>query len=66
MDIASLNSKFGIGEELTFNEIAAGITAIEVDTTLATATISLLGGQVLTEHPKSQQEPVLWVSKLAQ
>lgn len=66
MDIASLNRKFGIGNELGFKKIAAGIRSIEVDTTLATASISLMGGQVLTWHPKSQQEPVLWVSKLAQ
>lgn len=66
MEIASLNKKFGIGNELGFKEIAAGITAIEVDTALTTASISLMGGQVLTWHPKSQQEPVLWVSKLAQ
>jgi len=66
MDIALLNKKFGIGEELGFKEIAAGITAIEVDTALAAASVSLMGGQVLTWHPKSQQEPVLWVSKLAQ
>lgn len=66
MDIASLNKKFGNGNELGFKEIAAGITSIEVDTALATASISLMGGQVLTWHPKSQTEPVLWVSKLAQ
>lgn len=66
MDIASLNKKFGIGNELGFKEIAAGIAAIEVDTALTTASISLMGGQVLTWHPKSQHEPVLWVSKLAQ
>ena len=66
MHIASLNKKFGIGKELGFKEIAAGIIAIEVDTALATASVSLMGGQVLTWHPKSQQEPVLSVSKLAQ
>lgn len=66
MSIASLNKKFGIGNDLGFKEIAGGVTAIEVDTALATASISLMGGQVLTWHPKSQQEPVLWVSKLAQ
>lgn len=66
MNIASLNKKFGIGNELGFEEIAARITAIKVDTAQATASISLMGGQVLTWHPKSQQEPVLWVSKLAQ
>ncbi len=52
MDIASLNKKFGIGSELGFKEIAAGITAIEIDTALATASISLMGGQVLTWHFK--------------
>ncbi len=66
MHIASLNNKFGIGKELGFKEIAEGIIAIEVDTALATASVSLMGGQVLTWHPKSQQEPVLWVSELAQ
>ena len=66
MDIASLNKKLGIGTELGFKEIAAGIIAIEVDTAMATASISLMGGQVLTWHPKSQKEPILWVSKLAQ
>jgi D-hexose-6-phosphate mutarotase len=66
MDIASLNKKFGIGNALGFKEIAVGITAIEVETVLASASISLMGGQVLTWLLKSQQEPVLWVSKLAQ
>lgn len=44
MDIASLNKKFGIGNELGFKEIATGIPAIDVDTSLATASISLMGG----------------------
>ena len=66
MDIKSLNKRFGIGNKLGFKEIAAGIAAIQVDTDLATASISLTGGQVLTWHPKSQQQPVLWISKLAQ
>lgn len=43
MNIASLNKKFGIGSELGFKEIAAGIIAIEVDTALATASVSLMG-----------------------
>lgn len=66
MDIVTLYKKFGIGNELSFKEIAAGMVAIEVDTNLASASISLMGGQVLTWHPKSQRQPVLWVSKLAQ
>lgn len=65
MDIASLNNKFAIGTELIFKQLSSGTTLIEIDTPQATATISLEGGQVVTWHPKSQAEPVLWVSKLA-
>ena len=66
MDIASLNKKFAIGTELIFKQRDSGTTLIEIDTQLATATVSLEGGQVVAWHPKSQCEPVLWVSKLAQ
>ncbi len=66
MEIASLNKKFAIGNNLGFKESVVGFTVIEVDTDLATASISLMGGQVLTWQPKSQQEPVLWISKFAQ
>ena len=44
MKIPSLCKKFGILNKLDFKEIAAGIAAIEVDTALATASISLMGG----------------------
>ncbi len=46
MDIASLNKKFGMGKELGFKEIAAGIIAIEVDTALATASIAVVHSRV--------------------
>jgi glucose-6-phosphate 1-epimerase len=65
MSIEFLTMNFAIGSELSFKEIETGML-IEVDTAQATATISLTGGQVLTWNPKSQVEPVLWVSKLAQ
>jgi len=66
MDISSLNNKSAIGTELIFRQLDSGTTLIDIDTPLATATISLEGGQVVAWHPKSQREPVLWVSKLAQ
>jgi glucose-6-phosphate 1-epimerase len=66
MDISSLNNKFAIGTELILKQLASGTTLIEIDTPLATATISLEGGQVIAWHPKIQSDPVLWVSKLAQ
>lgn len=65
MDITSLNNKFAIGAELIFKQLASGTTLIEIDTPLATATISLEGGQIVAWRPKSQSEPVLWASKLA-
>ncbi|WP_435219084.1 D-hexose-6-phosphate mutarotase [Luminiphilus sp. nBUS_07] len=66
LDIASLNNKFGIGALLSFTQLLSGTKLIAIDTPLAAATISLEGGQVVAWHPKSQSEPVLWVSKLAQ
>jgi glucose-6-phosphate 1-epimerase len=66
MDIASLNKKFSIGTELIFKQLNSGITLIEIDTPLAAATVSLEGGQVVSWHPTSQCEPVLWISRLAQ
>jgi len=66
MSIELLNNNFAISSYLSFRQIDTGVTLIDVDTAQATATISLMGGQVLNWHPKSQVEPVLWVSKLAQ
>jgi glucose-6-phosphate 1-epimerase len=66
MDDASLNEKFAIGSEVRFTSLTVGITLIEVNTVHASASVSLMGGQVLTWHPKSQVEPVLWISKLDQ
>lgn len=45
MNIATINKRFGIGNDLGFKEIAVGKTVIEVDTALATASISLTGGR---------------------
>jgi len=66
MDVASLNIKYGFVKELVFKEITTEITVINVNTVRAGASISLTGGQVLTWRPKSQEVPVIWVSKLLQ
>ena len=39
---------------------ANGITLVKVDNALATAIISLYGGQIIEWHPKAQAMPVLW------
>ena len=66
MDIAQLNNSLSSKAALLFKQLPSGMTVIEIDTPKATASISLEGGQVLTWHPKSQSEPVLWVSGRAQ
>lgn len=63
--IVKLNDRYSIGDQLTFTSAAAEILVADIETPLATASISLHGGQVLTWHPKHQQHPVLWLSEKA-
>jgi D-hexose-6-phosphate mutarotase len=63
--IQELNQQFGYGTELYFEELGTEIVVAQIDSALATATISLYGGQVVDWRPKHQETPVLWVSKLA-
>lgn len=62
-DIEVLNRRFSTGAQLRFRQLADGIVVAEIDNPLATATISLHGGHVVSWQPKHQVEPVLWVSK---
>lgn len=43
----------------------AGVTVLTIESELATATLSLFGGQVLTWQPRHAGEPVLWLSESA-
>ena len=54
----------GETSQIVFKTVVDGIDALEIDNTLATASVSLYGGHVLTWHPKHQKEPVIWISKL--
>jgi glucose-6-phosphate 1-epimerase len=63
--IRELNQVFGCGSQLYFQQLNIGIVVALIDTPLATATISLYGGQVVEWRPKHQVTPVLWVSKHA-
>lgn len=64
--IRELALRFGGDAQILFQQLADGVVLAEIDNSLATATISLYGGHVVTWRPKHQVEPVLWVSKLAQ
>jgi glucose-6-phosphate 1-epimerase len=60
-----LNRRFGIASQVCFKQLNNGIVLVEINNSLATATISLQGGHVIKWWPKHQSTPVLWISKLA-
>lgn len=64
-DAQETNRKFGIDSQVCFKQLPNGIVVAEIDNALATATISLYGGHVVTWWPKHQSSAVLWISKLA-
>ena len=64
-NIDSLNQEYAVQNHLIFKQLPGGIIVAQIDTPLATAIISLHGGQVVEWRPKHQETPVLWVSKLA-
>ena len=45
---------------LNFEQVADGIVLVNIDNPLATATISLYGGQLIEWRPKGQAAAVLW------
>ena len=64
--IQQLNENFLALNHITFEQLDSGINLLKVDGALATATISLYGGQILEWQPKTELTPVLWCSKLLQ
>ena len=65
MSSAELNKKFAIENHLSFKDTDTGISIAEIANSQATASISLQGGHIMTWQPKSQPQPVIWLSKLA-
>jgi len=51
---------FGDHEHIAFEQLESGIVLMQINHPLASATISLDGGQILAWHPKSHTTPVLW------
>jgi D-hexose-6-phosphate mutarotase len=60
---AQLNTQFGIEGQLNFREDASGLVVAEIDNGLATASLCLQGAHLMTWRPKSQAEPVVWLSR---
>lgn len=64
-DLSEINKQFGIEPLIRFHSVEGGIVLAEIATELATAVISLYGGQVLAWQPRGESHPVLWTSKKA-
>ncbi|MFN2308864.1 MAG: D-hexose-6-phosphate mutarotase [Gammaproteobacteria bacterium] len=64
LDSSSLNSRYGIPEQLHFQEAPGGLIVAEVDNAHATASIALQGAHLMTWAPKGVR-PVIWLSKAA-
>jgi dihydroxy-acid dehydratase len=58
-------SRFAIPGQLSFREGAGGLIYADIDNHGGRATICLQGAHVVSFRPKSQQEPVVWVSDAA-
>jgi D-hexose-6-phosphate mutarotase len=61
--LEQLKNRFAAQHFIFFEQLEDGIILIKVDHPLATATVSLEGGQILAWQPKSQSIPVLWSSE---
>jgi D-hexose-6-phosphate mutarotase len=64
-DLEVVNSRISKNSQIRFRRLVNGLVLAEIDTPLATASVSLHGGHVVSWRPKHQLEPVLWLSKSA-
>jgi D-hexose-6-phosphate mutarotase len=58
-----LNAQFGMTGQLNFREDASGLVVAEISNPQATASLCLQGAHLMTWQPKSQQMPVIWLSR---
>ena len=58
-------ARYAIPGQLAFRTGAGGLTYADIDNDGGRATICLQGAHVVSFRPKSQQEPVVWVSDAA-
>ena len=64
-DLSAANARFGLSGRISFKEIPGGLVVMEVSNIHGNAAIALQGGHVMSWHPKSQAEPVVWLSRFA-
>ncbi len=59
-----LNRRFGIADQLGFEELPGGLLAARIDTAFASASIALQGAHVISYQAKGQA-PLIWLSPQA-
>ena len=62
--IDQLNRDFATNSEISFRELPDNIVIADISNSLATASVSLYGGHIVSWQPKTQTKPVLWLSDL--
>lgn len=65
MDIQALNAEHAIDSKLRIVEGQGGLPMVEIETALATATVSVYAGQVLSYRPAGAASDLLFVSERA-
>ena len=64
-DLSASNARFGLSGQISFKEIPGDLVVMEVANVHGHATIALQGGHVMSWRPKSELEPVVWLSRFA-
>lgn len=62
---ASININLALDPTIQLRQDASGLKFLHIDNQHCTAQMALQGAHVMTWQPKSQSEPVLWLSKQA-
>ncbi len=65
MTLNELNQRHAIANHVQFVLGEGNLAMAEIDNAHATARIALQGAHIVTWQPKSEQQPVIWVSKFA-
>jgi len=60
-----LNDRFAIDDQLKFELHSSGLVQGRINTEFCTGSFFLLGGHIAEFHPKSQKQPVLFMSEAA-
>lgn len=65
MSIERLNNEYGIAGQVTFEQGEGGFPFIRVQNDKASALVSVYGGQVLSFHPRTARDDLLFLSNRA-